>query len=118
MKKIDQVIIRIQNAINFFGALNGDNASIEIRSDSVNRRGSMFLSFDDMISDGHYVIDSLTCLRNIMESGDCNTCLKNNVCEFVPKPGEHVRYNCFAYLGEERSDLCEMEDSNDDQKVL
>ena len=104
MKKIDRVITRIQNAVSLFEILNADNASIDIRSDSLNKRMSTFLSFDDMISDGYYVIDSLTCLKNIMESGDCNTCLKKNACEFAPKPGEPVRYNCFAYLGGERSD--------------
>ena len=99
MKKIDRVITRIRHAVSLFEELNGDNASIDIRSDSMNKRTSMFLSFDDMISDGYYVIDSLTCLKNIMESGDCNTCLKKNACEFAPKLGEPVRYNCFAYLG-------------------
>jgi len=105
MKKMDEVITRIRNAVNCFETLNGDNATIDIRSVSMNRRTfTMFLSFDDMISDGYYVIDSLTCLKNIMESGDCNTCLKKKACEFAPKPGEPVRYNCFAYLGGERSD--------------
>ena len=107
MKKmrIDNVITRIRNAVNIFETLNGDNASIDIRSVSMNRRTfTTFLSFDDMIQDGYYVIDSLTCLKNIMESGDCNTCLKKNTCEFAPKLGELVRYNCFAYLGDEKSD--------------
>lgn len=104
MNKIDEVIIRIQNAVSLFKTLNGDNASIDIRSDSMNKRTSMFLSFDDMISDGYYVIDSLTCLKNIMESGDCNTCLRKNACEMVPKPGEPVRYNCYAYIGDKKSD--------------
>jgi len=105
MQKIDKVIARIQKAINVLKILNGDNATIDIRSDSVNRKTfTMFLSFDDMISDGYYVIDSLTCLKNIMDSGDCNICLRKNACDFVPTPGEPVRYNCFAYLGDKRSD--------------
>ena len=99
MNRIDEVITRIQNAVNYFEILNQNNRSIDIR------RNFLFKKASTMISDGYYVIDSLTCLKNIMESGDCNTCLKKNVCEFVPKPGELVRYNCFAYLGEERSDV-------------
>ena len=104
MRKIDIIITRIRNAINFLETLNGDYGTLDFWSDSLNKRMSTFLSFDDMISDGYYVIDSLNCLKNIMDSGNCNTCLKKKACEIAPKPGEHVRYNCFAYLGDEKSD--------------
>ena len=38
--------------------------------------------------------------RMITALPDCNTCLKKNMCEFLPKYGEYCRINCHAYLGE------------------
>ena len=37
---------------------------------------------------------------NISKLPDCNTCLKKNLCEFMPKYGEYCRINCYAWLGE------------------
>ena len=36
---------------------------------------------------------------------DCNTCLKKNICEFMPNYGEHCRINCPAWLGEPPSEV-------------
>ena len=36
---------------------------------------------------------------NISKLPDCNTCLKKNLCEFMPKYGEYCRINCPAWLG-------------------
>ena len=36
---------------------------------------------------------------NISKLPDCNTCLKKNICEFMPKYGEYCRINCPAWLG-------------------
>lgn len=37
---------------------------------------------------------------NISKLPDCNTCLKKNTCEFVPRYGEYCRINCPAWLGQ------------------
>ncbi len=37
---------------------------------------------------------------NISKLPDCNTCLKKNICEFMPKYGEYCRINCPAWLGQ------------------
>lgn len=36
---------------------------------------------------------------NISKLPDCNTCLKKNTCEFVPRYGEYCRINCPVWLG-------------------
>lgn len=36
---------------------------------------------------------------NISKLPDCNTCLKKNLCEFMPRYGEYCRINCPAWLG-------------------
>lgn len=59
--------------------------------------------FDDTISDVAYILDALIAYKNIVQSGCCNDCriAKPYSCEYLPKPGEPVRYNCPFY---ERSD--------------
>jgi hypothetical protein len=53
---------------------------------------------DDTISDIAYILDTLISYRNIVDySGDCNRCGKKKTCEYVPKPGRLVRYNCPFY---------------------
>ena len=37
---------------------------------------------------------------NISKLPDCNTCLKKDLCEFMPKYGEYCRINCPAWLGQ------------------
>jgi hypothetical protein len=50
---------------------------------------------DDTISDVAYILDTLLTYRNIVQrGGDCNTCKKKKECEYAPKPGQLVRYNC------------------------
>lgn len=63
-----------------------------------------------VISDIAYILDSLILLRQIQNTGDCNVC-KNKECEYEPKGGQMVRYNCPFYkaeaeaiTGEKRSD--------------
>lgn len=42
--------------------------------------------------------DWLTLLKQITESGNCNTCACKLDCTKAPKLGQQVRYNCYAYL--------------------
>jgi len=49
---------------------------------------------DKAIKDVAYVMDSLLLLREILESGDCNECAGIKSCQYAPKPGQMVRYNC------------------------
>lgn len=52
---------------------------------------------DDAIGDIAYILDMLMAYRNIVDSGDCNRCGKKKTCEYAPKPGQLVRYNCPFY---------------------
>ena len=56
---------------------------------------------DDAISDVAYILDVLMAYRNIVDSGDCNRCGKKKTCEYAPKAGQLVRYNCPFYKGME-----------------
>ena len=49
---------------------------------------------DDMISDVAYFLDTLRAYKGISETGNCNICKLSKNCEYVPKPGQLVRYNC------------------------
>ena len=40
----------------------------------------------------------LKVLKEILDSGDCNDC-RNGQCEWKPKLGQLVRYNCPHYVG-------------------
>lgn len=53
---------------------------------------------DDLIAQKAYELDCLRNYRNIIESGDCNTCACKHDCTEVPKAGQMVRYNCYAYV--------------------
>ena len=59
--------------------------------------GRVMSRLDDAIGDIAYILDTLMAYRNIVDSGDCNRCGKKKTCEFVPKPGQLVRYNCPFY---------------------
>lgn len=49
------------------------------------------------IDDVSYILDCLIAYRNIVEQGNnCNNCYNKN-CEWKPKPGWQVRYNCPHY---------------------
>ena len=52
---------------------------------------------DETIANVAYVLDSLKVLRDIWDSGNCNDCDRKN-CEYLPKPGQLVRYNCPHYV--------------------
>lgn len=52
---------------------------------------------DSVIADVAYTLDSLIALRNIGKLPTCNEC-HNNMCEWKPKPGQMVRYNCPHYM--------------------
>lgn len=54
-------------------------------------------SLNEAISSIAYIMDSLRTLRDIYNSGDCNNCKRMN-CEYQPKPGQLVRYNCPHYV--------------------
>lgn len=56
---------------------------------------------DDTIANVAYILDTLIAYRNIVETGNCNTC-KNKDCRWKPKPGQLVRYNCHHYKAEEK----------------
>lgn len=52
---------------------------------------------DRAISDVAYILDTLKAYRNIEETGCCNNCTKRIKCEYAPKAGQMVRYNCPFY---------------------
>ena len=54
---------------------------------------------DEAIASVAYILDCLMAYRNMIETGDCNSC-KNQDCVWKPKPGQLVRYNCPHYKGE------------------
>ena len=58
---------------------------------------------DDTIANVAYILDTLMAYRNIAETGDCNIC-KNKDCQWKPKLGQLVRYNCPHYKAEEDND--------------
>ena len=69
------------------------NVRSEDGGDGMNR-------LDKVIADITYVRSCLRLLKAITESGDCNICKKKKTCEYAPKWGEQVRYNCPFYEGE------------------
>lgn len=44
-----------------------------------------------------YIYDALKDYSKIISSGNCNDCEKMFRCEYAPKPGQLVRYNCPFY---------------------
>lgn len=52
---------------------------------------------DDAIAQTACTLDNLKLLRDILNSGDCNICKKKKECDYCPKPGQMVRYNCPFY---------------------
>ena len=56
---------------------------------------------DKTISDIAYILDNLILLRQIQQTGNCNTCKnKDKNCTYMPKAGHTVRYNCPFYKAE------------------
>lgn len=60
---------------------------------------------DEEITRQGFILDSLIALRNILGTGDCNICAKKSKCEYAPKPGQLVRYNCPFYEKEENKNV-------------
>lgn len=52
---------------------------------------------NNAIANTAYILDCLRNLRSIYETGDCNNCAVEVVCDFKPRPGQMVRYNCPFY---------------------
>ena len=59
---------------------------------------------DDAIAVVSYIYDCLMAYRNIIQTGDCNSCKKKRTCKYAPKVGQMVRYNCPFYEQEGDSD--------------
>ena len=53
---------------------------------------------DSCASEHRQLADWLKALKEIWDSGDCNDC-RNGQCEWKPKLGHLVRYNCPHYVG-------------------
>lgn len=53
---------------------------------------------DEAISNVAYILDTLIAYRNISNTGCCNDCGKVKGCEYAPKLGQIVRYNCPFYV--------------------
>lgn len=56
---------------------------------------------EELIAQKAYELDCLRSYKDIIDSGDCNTCACKKDCTEVPKPGQLVRYNCYAYIAED-----------------
>ena len=57
------------------------------------------LQNDEMMkcaSEHRQLAEWLRALKEIWDSGDCNTCANKN-CKIKPKLGQMVRFNCFFY---------------------
>lgn len=57
-------------------------------------------NLDRAIADVGYILEALMDYRNIIQTGDCNTCV-GKCGDYKPKPGQMVRYNCPHYLARE-----------------
>ena len=55
-----------------------------------------------LIEDVEYLPAYLRLLKEIVKSGNCNDCAKEQSCEYVPGLGEQVRYNCPHYEMKEK----------------
>ena len=52
---------------------------------------------DDIINKQEYILMVLRAYREITQSGCCNDCASSGECEYRPKWGEPIRYNCPFY---------------------
>lgn len=59
---------------------------------------------DLLIGEQAYLLDALRAYREVIDSGCCNDCGSMKDCEFVPKLGQLVRYNCPFYKRKEAKD--------------
>lgn len=54
---------------------------------------------NDAIYQMDYILCCLVAYRGIIETGrDCSGCAAARGCEYAPKPGEQIRYNCPHYV--------------------
>lgn len=53
---------------------------------------------DECAKEHRQLAEWLKCLKEIWDSGDCNDC-RNGQCEWKPKLGQLVRFNCPHYVG-------------------
>lgn len=60
------------------------------------KKVTMMNKLDNAIANIAYILDCLTVLRSILETGDCNNCRVKD-CYCKPRPGQMVRYNCPFY---------------------
>ena len=60
-------------------------------------------TLDEVIASSGYLLDCLILLRRITNLPTCNECAKMKYCEYLPKLGESVRYNCPHFVGGEAS---------------
>lgn len=51
-------------------------------------------------NDERYIHECLSLLKNIQDCGDCNVCASKKNCQYAPKLGQMVRYNCPFYKKE------------------
>jgi len=55
---------------------------------------------DVVIANISYLLDVLRSYKEIIKSGNCNTCDDKLTCDYKPKVGQLVRYNCPFYVEE------------------
>ena len=67
------------------------------------RKGEPMSRIDDVIADQAYILDCLIALRNICRTGNCNEC-DQQACEYMPDPGQQVRYNCPFFKRKEEAE--------------
>lgn len=46
-----------------------------------------------------YIADCLAAVNDMQEMHNCNDCGIKNKCEYVPEPGQKVRWNCPLWRG-------------------
>ena len=73
---------------------------ITIVAEEQKRKVNRMDRLNKVIADVAYICDVLINYRNIVKSGDCNTCA-GKCGDYKPKPGQMVRYNCPHYLARE-----------------
>lgn len=67
------------------------------------------MKLDDVIKMQAYILDVLMAYREISKLPTCNECAAKNNCSQAPKPGQTVRYNCYAFV-KRRNERAERED--------
>ena len=84
-------LFKLWRAYNMQVKQNSDNLPGVQRKDETD-----MIRLDETIADVAYILDSLTAYRRIVQAGCCNSCMRKD-CEYLPDPGQLVRYNCPFY---------------------